>query len=202
MSDLAERAANIAKKLPNPSWEQADLAYLLSVAERVTELERERDETDHHLTHCRGLLDELDKRFDEKIETVGKLVMRAEQLETALRRIEAIPAGSDDEGIYARGIALVALDGGTATEPEHPDPSSFGGHPYTPREIQLGYGTDNDPRFADGGTATPLFDSRDERIKELEETLGAILDDYDRRMATKHGRFQVWLARVTSPRKK
>lgn len=42
----------------------------------------------------------------------------------------------------------------------------------------------------------------EERIKELEETLGAILDDYDGRMATKHGRFQVWLARVTSPRKK
>jgi hypothetical protein len=30
-----------------------------------------------------------------------------------------------------------------------PDPGSFGGHPYTPDEIALGYGTDNDPRFSD-----------------------------------------------------
>ena len=28
-----------------------------------------------------------------------------------------------------------------------PDPGSFGGHPYTPDEIALGYGTDRDPRF-------------------------------------------------------
>jgi hypothetical protein len=27
-----------------------------------------------------------------------------------------------------------------------PDPGSFGGHPYTPDELALGYGTDHDPR--------------------------------------------------------
>lgn len=31
-----------------------------------------------------------------------------------------------------------------------PDPGSFGGHPYTPEERSLGYGTEHDPRFVDG----------------------------------------------------
>ena len=30
--------------------------------------------------------------------------------------------------------------------PEQPDPSSHGGHPYTKRELELGYGTERDPR--------------------------------------------------------
>lgn len=37
-----------------------------------------------------------------------------------------------------------------ANRQEAPDPGSFGGHPYTPEERSLGYGTEHDPRFVDG----------------------------------------------------
>lgn len=40
-----------------------------------------------------------------------------------------------------------------------------------------------------------------EEKRKTEEVLRKILDDYDKRMATKRGRFQVWLARTTSPKR-
>jgi hypothetical protein len=65
---------------------------IVALAERATELERERDETSHYLTHCRGLLDDVHGR--------------AERLERALREIAEYDV--DEAGPAAR-IARAAL---------------------------------------------------------------------------------------------
>ena len=61
-------------------------------------------------------------------------------------------------------------ESGLPTAASGPDPSSFGGHPYTPDEIALGYGTDHDPRF----TQTTSFEEQHERNMHL---LGLIRDE-------------------------
>ncbi len=47
-----------------------------------------------------------------------------------------------------------------------------------------------------------IIEQQRQEIHQLKNTLRAILDDYDRRMATRRGRFQVWLARKTRPARK
>lgn len=45
----------------------------------------------------------------EALAALDLIEQRATGMEKALRRIADIPAGSDDDGIYARGIARIAL---------------------------------------------------------------------------------------------
>ncbi len=66
-------------------------------------LQAERDRL-QHLIDCAGtplMRDVLAERDAAE--------QRAEGIEKALRRIAEIPAGTDDDGIYARGVALAAL---------------------------------------------------------------------------------------------
>ena len=56
---------------------------------------------------------------------------------------------------------------GHSRHDDGPDPSSFGGHPYTPTERALGCGTDHDPRFAKGRSRHDELRARAERLSKL-----------------------------------
>ena len=76
------------------------------------------------LTHER---DEQDGRISALTKKRERTSERAEALEEELERIKTWFQSKPWEG--------------------DPDPSSHGGHPYSPRERQLGYGSYRDPRF-------------------------------------------------------
>lgn len=61
---------------------------------------------------------------------------------------------------------------GSVPHHEHPDPSSHGGHPYTPTERALGYGSENDPRFQ----SVPHHEGSDAayRVKDADVDLEAV----------------------------
>lgn len=58
-----------------------------------------------------------------------------------------------------------------------------------------------DSQLCAGHDESELLDKQfrmaERELREAETTIRQILDDYDRRRATRRGRFQIWLARKT-----
>lgn len=94
----------------------------------------------------------------------GVAALRAERDELVLRNehLGADIVAAEAEVARLRERMGQVADNQEASEPDTPDPGSFGGHPYTPTERALGYGTDNDPRLRSSDRSGPTPAEGDE----------------------------------------
>jgi len=117
-----------------PPTRETALAALDELVAKAAERDRANDDVAELNRYIDSVLRPKCDRYREALEAAGDLAYGWTRPMSDKERLAAICRVVE---------AALAAD----RDPAPPDPGSFGGHPYTPDEIALGYGTDHDPRF-------------------------------------------------------